>query len=194
MPVAVLIFVFFAGGCMKTDDSRFATDVYWFRTATQTVDVDTSLRVPVEQPIYVFRLGGVEYAVDTLAFEVLPEYTTAIDPDNYQIINSVVRFVTADTLRSEIVLKIYPETLLKPDTVALKLLYAHPANTGNNRRHDRIRVILNPVRPPEPDPDPEPEEPEQPENPDNPDNPDNPENPDTPDNPDDSGTTETPTE
>lgn len=177
---AVLIFIFLSGGCDKTDDSSFVTDVYWFRTATQTVDVDTSLRVPVEQPIYVYRLGGVEYAVDTLAFEVLPEYTTAVDPDNYQLVNSVVRFVTADTLRSEIVLKIYPETLLKPDTVALKLLYTHPANTGNNRRHDRIRVILNPVKPPEPDP--EPEEPEQPEQ------------PDDPDNPDDSGTTETPAE
>ena len=121
---AVLIFIFLSGGCDKTDDSSFVTDVYWFRTATQTVDVDTSLRVPVEQPIYVYRLGGVEYAVDTLAFEVLPEYTTAVDPDNYQLVNSVVRFVTADTLRSEIVLKIYPEMLLKPDTVALKLLYA----------------------------------------------------------------------
>ena len=86
---------------------------------------------------------------------MLPEYTTAVDPDNYQLVNSIVRFVTADTLRSEIVLKIYPETLLKPDTVALKLLYTHPANTGNNRRHDRIRVILNPVKPPEPDPEPE---------------------------------------
>ena len=95
----------------------------------------------------------------------------------WQFSSSIVRFVTADTLRSEIVLKIYPETLLKPDTVALKLLYTHPANTGNNRRHDRIRVILNPVKPPEPDP--EPEEPEQ---------------PDDPDNPDDSGTTETPAE
>ena len=102
---AVLIFIFLSGGCDKTDDSSFVTDVYWFRTATQTVDVDTSLRVPVEQPIYVYRLGGVEYAVDTLAFEVLPEYTTAVDPDNYQLVNSVVRFVTADTLRSEIVLK-----------------------------------------------------------------------------------------
>ena len=81
----------------STDDSSFVTDVYWFRTATQTVDVDTSLRVPVEQPIYVYRLGGVEDAVDTLAFEVLPEYTTAVAPDNYQLVNSVVRFVTADT-------------------------------------------------------------------------------------------------
>lgn len=175
MTVAVLVLVFLAGGCAKMDDSRFYTDIYWFRTATQTVDVDTSLRVPVEQPIYVYRFDRVEYDSDTLSFEVLPEYTTAIDPYNYQIVNSVVRFANADTMRSEIILKIYPETLLKRDTVALKLLYTHPENTGNNRRHDWIRVILNPVKPP--DPEPEPEEPEQPETPENPDDPVTPETP-----------------
>lgn len=153
-------------GCTKADNTQYYTDIYWFKTPTLTIGIDTSLHEMVTYPMLVYRLGGITYDTDTVAFKVLTAQTTALDPENYEILTPVVRFSNPDTLRSQITLKINPTTLKTPQTIALKLLYQHPSSSEKNRRHDSIILTLNPIYTPAPKPEPEPEpEPETPEPP-----------------------------
>ena len=71
---------------------------------------------------------------------------------DYEITNPVVRFGKDDyydnLLRGEIGLRIYP-TLSDTLTLALKLIYTHPANEERFRLHDRTVLTLRPIFPSE---------------------------------------------
>lgn len=145
-------------GCLKTDETQYYTDIYWFRNATVVAGIDTSSHQSFILPISVFRTAGLVYETDSVAFEVLTSETTAATPEVYELESNVVRFVDADTVRSEIRMKVHSGGLMQNDTVALRLIYDHPSSTAALRRHDRISVVLMPVAPtPEPEPDPEPD-------------------------------------
>lgn len=145
-------------GCLKTDETQYYTDIYWFRNATVVAGIDTSSHQSFILPISVFRTAGLVYETDSVAFEVLTSETTAATPEVYELESNVVRFVDADTVRSEIRMKVHSGGLMQNDTVALRLIYDHPSSTAALRRHDRISVVLMPVAPtPEPEPEPEPE-------------------------------------
>lgn len=176
--VGIFAVIWLLSGCLKTDETQYYTDIYWFRDATVIAGIDTSTHQTFDLPISVFRTAGLVYETDSVAFEVLTAQTTATSPDVYEIESNVVRFVNADTTRAEIKLKVHSEGLLQNDTVALRLVYDHPSSTVTLRRHDRISVVLMPVVPtPEPEPEPEPEpDPGTEVDPDESDNPD--ENPD----------------
>ena len=174
--VGIFAVIWLLSGCLKTDETQYYTDIYWFRDATVIAGIDTSTHQTFDLPISVFRTAGLIYETDSVAFEVLAAQTTATSPDVYEIESNVVRFVNADTTRAEIKLKVHSEGLLQNDTVALRLVYDHPSSTVTLRRHDRISVVLMPVVPtPEPEPEPEPD-PGTEVDPDESDNPD--ENPD----------------
>lgn len=174
--VGIFAVIWLLSGCLKTDETQYYTDIYWFRDATVIAGIDTSTHQTFDLPISVFRTAGLVYETDSVAFEVLTAQTTATSPDVYEIESNVVRFVNADTTRAEIKLKVHSEGLLQNDTVALRLVYDHPSSTVTLRRHDRISVVLMPVVPtPEPEPEPEPD-PGTEVDPDESDNPD--ENPD----------------
>lgn len=174
--VGIFAVIWLLSGCLKTDETQYYTDIYWFRDATVIAGIDTSTHQTFDLPISVFRTAGLVYETDSVAFEVLTAQTTAASPDVYEIESNVVRFVNADTTRAEIKLKVHSEGLLQNDTVALRLVYDHPSSTVTLRRHDRISVVLMPVVPtPEPEPEPEPD-PGTEVDPDESDNPD--ENPD----------------
>lgn len=197
--VGIFVVIWLLSGCLKTDETQYYTDIYWFRDATVIAGIDTSTHQTFDLPISVFRTAGLVYETDSVAFEVLTAQTTATSPDVYEIESNVVRFVNADTTRAEIKLKVHSEGLLQNDTVALRLVYDHPSSTVTLRRHDRISVVLMPVVPtPEPEPEPEPEQdPGTEVDPDESDNPD--ENPDQEEDPgadtgSDSGTSETTTD
>ena len=194
--VGIFAVIWLLSGCLKTDETQYYTDIYWFRDATVIAGIDTSTHQTFDLPISVFRTAGLVYETDSVAFEVLTAQTTATSPDVYEIESNVVRFVNADTTRAEIKLKVHSEGLLQNDTVALRLVYDHPSSTVTLRRHDRISVVLMPVVPtPEPEPEPEPEpDPGTEVDPDESDNPD--ENPDQEEDPgadtgSDSGTSDT---
>ena len=194
--VGIFAVIWLLSGCLKTDETQYYTDIYWFRDATVIAGIDTSTHQTFDLPISVFRTAGLVYETDSVAFEVLTAQTTATSPDVYEIESNVVRFVNADTTRAEIKLKVHSEGLLRNDTVALRLVYDHPSSTVTLRRHDRISVVLMPVVPtPEPEPEPEPEpDPGTEVDPDESDNPD--ENPDQEEDPgadtgSDSGTSDT---
>ena len=197
--VGIFAVIWLLSGCLKTDETQYYTDIYWFRDATVIAGIDTSTHQTFDLPISVFRTAGLVYETDSVAFEVLTAQTTATSPDVYEIESNVVRFVNADTTRAEIKLKVHSEGLLQNDTVALRLVYDHPSSTVTLRRHDRISVVLMPVVPtPEPEPEPEPEpDPGTEVDPDESDNPD--ENPDQEEDPgadtgSDSGTSDTTTD
>lgn len=197
--VGIFVVIWLLSGCLKTDETQYYTDIYWFRDATVIAGIDTSTHQTFDLPISVFRTAGLVYETDSVAFEVLAAQTTAASPDVYEIESNVVRFVNADTTRAEIKLKVHSEGLLQNDTVALRLVYDHPSSTVTLRRHDRISVVLMPVVPtPEPEPEPEPEpDPGTEVDPDESDNPD--ENPDQEEDPgadtgSDSGTSDTTTD
>ena len=174
--VGIFAVIWLLSGCLKTDETQYYTDIYWFRDATVIAGIDTSTHQTFDLQISVFRTAGLVYETDSVAFEVLAAQTTATSPDVYEIESNVVRFVNADTTRAEIKLKVHSEGLLQNDTVALRLVYDHPSSTVTLRRHDRISVVLMPVVPtPEPEPEPEPD-PGTEVDPDESDNPD--ENPD----------------
>lgn len=174
--VGIFAVIWLLSGCLKTDETQYYTDIYWFRDATVIAGIDTSTHQTFDLPISVFRTAGLVYETDSVAFEVLTAQTTATSPDVYEIESNVVRFVNADTTRAEIKLKVHSEGLLQNDTVAFRLVYDHPSSTVTLRRHDRISVVLMPVVPtPEPEPEPEPDpgtevDPDESDNPD--DNPD----------------------
>lgn len=195
--VGIFAVIWLLSGCLKTDETQYYTDIYWFRDATVIAGIDTSTHQTFDLPISVFRTAGLVYETDSVAFEVLAAQTTATSPDVYEIESNVVRFVNADTTRAEIKLKVHSEGLLQNDTVVLRLVYDHPSSTVTLRRHDRISVVLMPVVPtPEPEPEPEPD-PGTEVDPDESDNPD--ENPDQEENPgadtgSDSGTSDTTTD
>ena len=156
--VGIFAVIWLLSGCLKTDETQYYTDIYWFRDATVIAGIDTSTHQTFDLPISVFRTAGLVYETDSVAFEVLAAQTTATSPDVYEIESNVVRFVNADTTRAEIKLKVHSEELLQNDTVALRLVYDHPSSTVTLRRHDRISVVLMPVVPtPEPEPEPEPD-------------------------------------
>ena len=117
-------------GCLKEDDgSQFYSDVYWFPLAKQTFSVDTREPEPVDTVVLVFRART-----------------------DYEITTPVVRFGKDDyydnLLRGEIGLRIYP-TLSDTLTLALKLIYTHPANEERFRLHDRTVLTLRPIFPSE---------------------------------------------
>ncbi|GEM_PF-522988 len=172
--VGIFAVIWLLSGCLKTDETQYYTDIYWFRDATVIAGIDTSTHQTFDLPISVFRTAGLVYETDSVAFEVLAAQTTAASPDVYEIESNVVRFINADTTRAEIKLKVHSEGLLQNDTVALRLVYDHPSSTVTLRRHDRISVVLMPVVPtPEPEPEPDPGTEVDPDESDNPD-----ENPD----------------
>ena len=195
--VGIFAVIWLLSGCLKTDETQYYTDIYWFRDATVIAGIDTSTHQTFDLPISVFRTAGLVYETDSVAFEVLTAQTTATSPDVYEIESNVVRFVNADTTRAEIKLKVHSEGLLQNDTVVLRLVYDHPSSTVTLRRHDRISVVLMPVVPtPEPEPEPEPD-PGTEVDPDESDNPD--ENPNQEEDPgadtgSDSGTSDTTTD
>ena len=108
-------------GCLKEDDgSQFYSDVYWFPLAKQTFSVDTREPEPVDTVVLVFRARNFVYDSDTVNFAVM----------------------------GEIGLRIYP-TLSDTLTLALKLIYTHPANEERFRLHDRTVLTLRPIFPSE---------------------------------------------
>ena len=156
--VGIFAVMWLLWGCLKSDETQYYTDIYWFRNEVVVAGIDTSMHQTFDLPISVFRTAGLVYETDSVVFEVLAAQTTAVSPDVYELESNVVRFVNADTTRSEIRMKVHSGGLVQNDTVTLRLLYDHPASTAALRRHDRIRVVLMPVAPaPEPEPEPEPE-------------------------------------
>lgn len=156
--IGAFVVMWLLSGCLKTDETQYYTDIYWFRNATVVAGIDTSSHQSFILPISVFRTAGLVYETDSVAFEVLTSETTAATPEVYELESNVVRFVDADTVRSEIRMKVHSGGLMQNDTVALRLIYDHPSSTAALRRHDRISVVLMPVAPtPEPEPDPEPD-------------------------------------
>lgn len=156
--IGAFVVMWLFSGCLKTDETQYYTDIYWFRNATVVAGIDTSSHQSFILPISVFRTAGLVYETDSVAFEVLMSETTAASPEVYELESNVIRFVDADTVRSEIRLTVHSGGLLQNDTVALRLIYDYPSNTAALRRHDRISVVLMPVAPtPEPEPDPEPD-------------------------------------
>ena len=140
-------------GCLKEDDgSQFYSDVYWFPLAKQTFSVDTREPEPVDTVVLVFRARNFVYDSDTVNFAVMPDSTTAVAGTDYEITTPVVRFGKDDyydnLLRGEIGLRIYP-TLSDTLTLALKLIYTHPANEERFRLHDRTVLTLRPIFPSE---------------------------------------------
>ena len=140
-------------GCLKKDDgSQFYSDVYWFPLAKQTFSVDTREPEPVDTVVLVFRARNFVYDSDTVNFAVMPDSTTAVSGTDYEITTPVVRFGKDDyydnLLRGEIGLRIYP-TLSDTLTLALKLIYTHPANEERFRLHDRTVLTLRPIFPSE---------------------------------------------
>ncbi len=156
--VGIFAVMWLLWGCLKNDETQYYTDIYWFRNEVVVAGIDTSMHQTFDLPISVFRTAGLVYETDSVVFEVLAAQTTAVSPDVYELESNVVRFVNADTTRSEIRMKVHSGELVQNDTVTLRLLYDHPSSTAALRRHDRIRVVLMPVAPaPEPEPEPEPE-------------------------------------
>ncbi len=156
--VGIFAVMWLLWGCLKSDETQYYTDIYWFRNEVVVAGIDTSMHQTFDLPISVFRTAGLVYETDSVVFEVLAAQTTAVSPDVYELESNVVRFVNADTTRSEIRMKVHSGGLVQNDTVTLRLLYDHPASTAALRRHDRIRVVLMPVAPaPEPEPEPEPD-------------------------------------
>ena len=100
----------------------------------------------------VFRARNFVYDGDTVNFAVMPVSTTAVAGTDYEITTPVVRFGKDDyydnLLRGEIGLRIYP-TLSDTLTLALKLIYTHPANEERFRLHDRTVLTLRPIFPSE---------------------------------------------
>ena len=140
-------------GCLKEDDgSQFYSDVYWFPLAKQTFSVDTREPEPVDTVVLVFRARNFVYDSDTVNFAVMPDSTTAVAGTDYEITTPVVRFGKDDyydnLLRGEIGLRIYPP-LSDTLTLALKLIYTHPANEERFRLHDRTVLTLRPIFPSE---------------------------------------------
>lgn len=156
--VGIFAVMWLLWGCLKNDETQYYTDIYWFRNEVVVAGIDTSMHQTFDLPISVFRTAGLVYETDSVVFEVLAAQTTAVSPDVYELESNVVRFVNADTTRSEIRMKVHSGGLVQNDTVTLRLLYDHPSSTAALRRHDRIRVVLMPVAPaPEPEPEPEPD-------------------------------------
>ena len=156
--VGIFAVMWLLWGCLKSDETQYYTDIYWFRNEVVVAGIDTSMHQTFDLPISVSRTAGLVYETDSVVFEVLAAQTTAVSPDVYELESNVVRFVNADTTRSEIRMKVHSGGLVQNDTVTLRLLYDHPSSTAALRRHDRIRVVLMPVAPaPEPEPEPEPE-------------------------------------
>jgi len=131
------------GGCLKDDGPDLYTDLYWFRNAAFDFKIDSTRTDPDTISVPVFRMRGRVFDTDTVAFVVLCDTTTARDPENYEILTPVVRFADPDTVRSEILMIVHPQSLTAETlTVGLRLDYRHPDAPEEIRRHDRTLVRI----------------------------------------------------
>ena len=134
--------------CLKEDDTRYFSDIYWFRSTAQSVKVDTSRTVALTDTIHVYRTAGLNFAAaDSIRVAVVPAKTTA--PDSvYALDTPIIRFANSDTTHAVLYVTIHPQRLTRQDTVALRLDYTFLNNAPQKRRHDLLRVVLIPVAPP----------------------------------------------
>ena len=134
------------GGCLKDDGPDLYTDLYWFRNTAFDFKIDSTRTDPDTISVPVFRMRGRAFDTDTLGFVVLSDTTTARDPENYEILTPVIRFADPDTVRSEILMIVHPQSLsAQVLTVGLRLDYRYSDVSGEIRRHDRTLVRLTAV-------------------------------------------------
>ena len=137
--------LFLLTACLKLDDRRAYTDIYWFREATEQILVDRRSEAPVDTSVSVYRLRDYLYETNTVDYEVDTELSTAVEGVDYEMLSPVGEFAEPNLLVGKIPFRIFTETLTEEKTLALKLVYRHEGNREQDRRHDRIVIRLTPA-------------------------------------------------
>ena len=132
-----------ANGCLKDDSPQLYTDVYWFRSTAFDFKIDSTRTDPDTISVPVFRMRNKVFDTDTIGFIILSDTTTAEEPRNFEILTPIVRFADPDTVRSEILMIVHPQTLTAETlTIGLQLVYQHPDNPAAVRNHDKTIVRI----------------------------------------------------